>query len=330
MDLLINTYGTRIRSSGERIVLKFPKRTSIKEYSIRSIKRIVILRPSSISANAVKLALDHNIDIVFLGDFGKPIGRVFPSAPKGIAKIRRGQLEVANSPQSFEIAKQLVMGKIRNQLAFLRLLSTSYHRSIDREIDQVGALIKAVQLEPKKTSDRQQLLGIEGAVAVRYFAALKKLHRFPGRRPRGRDKFNCALNYGYGILYNEVERACLYVGLDPYLGLYHTERYGKPALVIDLIEEFRVPVVDSTIVPLFIDKQFSRRDFIQKKPGQYQLSVEGKRKIVEAIYHRFNQKVNWYGETITVQQVIGDQPRILANIFLGRTREYKPFDFILL
>ena len=63
---------------------------------------------------------------------------------------------------------------------------------------------------------------------------MRKLHAFPGRKPRERDEFNSALNYGYGILYDEVERACFYVGLDPYMGLYHTERYGKPSLVLDL------------------------------------------------------------------------------------------------
>ena len=75
---------------------------------------------------------------------------------------------------------------------------------------------------------------------------MRKLHVFPGRKPRERDKFNIALNYGCGILNEEVERACFYVGLDPYMGLYHTERYGKPSLVLDfsLVEEFRVPIID--------------------------------------------------------------------------------------
>jgi CRISPR-associated protein Cas1 len=98
-----------------------------------------------------------------------------------------------------------------------------------------------------------------------------------------RDKFNSALNYGYGILYNEVERAFLYVGLDPYMGLYHTERYGKPSLVLDLVEEFRVPIIDSTIFPLFLNKQMEKAENFERiQPGVYRLSSEGKRKIVEA------------------------------------------------
>jgi hypothetical protein len=78
----------------------------------------------------------------------------------------------------------------------------------------------------------------EGYIADKYFACLRKLHVFPGRKPRDRDKFNSALNYGYGILYNEVERACLYVGLDPYMGLYLSTR--KTSGEADFGRSFRV------------------------------------------------------------------------------------------
>jgi CRISP-associated protein Cas1 len=78
-----------------------------------------------------------------------------------------------------------------------------------------------------------------------------------------------------------IERACLYVGLDPYMGLYHSERYGKPSLVLDLVEEFRVPIIDSTIFPLFLNKQMEKAEnFEPTQPGVYGLSNDGKRKIV--------------------------------------------------
>ena len=82
MDLLIDTYGTRIGSCGERIVLSFPKIKEKKEYPIRRVEKIVILRPASLTTNAVQLALEHDVDIVYLGAFGKPIGRIFSSEPR--------------------------------------------------------------------------------------------------------------------------------------------------------------------------------------------------------------------------------------------------------
>lgn len=167
-----------------------------------------------------------------------------------------------------------------------------------------------------------------GYIADRYFAALKKLYPFPGRKPQGRDKFNSTLNYGYGILYNEVERACLYVGLDPYLGLYHSERYGKPSLVLDPVEGFRVPLIDSTIFPLFLKKTMAHAgNFSRQAPGVYRLSPEGKRKVVLAVYSRLNQTARWDGKQRSVKTVILHQVRCLAHVFLGKQDAYQPFTY---
>lgn len=331
MDLLINVYGTRIRSRGERILLTFPKGSETKEYPARRIEKIIILRPSSISTGAVELALNHDIDIVYLGAFGKPIGRIFSSHPRGLAELRRAQLNFSSSPAALSLAKRFVQGKAENQIAYLRQLQVLHHADLSHEIIQAETLLKPLQLIPDSTSGKLQLFGVEGFIADRYFAALKKLYRFPGRHPRGRDRFNSALNYGYGVLYNEVERACLYVGLDPYLGLYHSERYGKPSLVLDSVEEFRVPVVDSAVFPLFMTKILTRLvNYTRSPAGEYMLSPEGKRQVVVAIYHRLNQVVPWAGRRIPVKTVIEYQARALSWIFLGRKKTYTPFPYAAL
>ena len=284
MDLLIDSYGTKVGCSGERIVLSFPGIKEKKEYPIRRIDKIVILRPAALTTHAVKLALEHDVDIVYLGSFGRPVGRVFSSEPKGLANLRRAQLETSISKEkSLALAKQLVKGKCGNQIQYLRYLGYQWRKDFSSELLQAQTIFDTIDLIPTSAKSKEQLLGIEGYVADRYFSALKKLYRFPGRKPQGRDKFNSALNYGYGILYNEVERICLYVGLDPYLGLYHGERYGKPALVLDLVEEFRVPVVDSTIFPLFLGKKLGKqKQFERVGAGAYQLSAEGKNVVAQA------------------------------------------------
>lgn len=328
MDILINTFGARVRSSGERIVLTFPNGGDKKEYSARRVEKIIILRPSSISTGAVQLAIEHGIDIVYLGSFGKPIGRIFPSSPKGITELRRAQLAAASSHKAFELATELVRGKSENQIAYLKHLATLYRRNLSHEIIQAEAFLESLKLASDKPKGRETLFGIEGYIASKYFFALQKLYKFPGRKPQGRDKFNSALNYGYGVLYNEVERACLYVGLDPYLGLYHSERYGKPSLVLDLVEEFRVPLIDSVIFPLFKEKNMiGAENFKRVAQGEYQLSSEGKRKIVEALYKRLNQNVKWDGKQMTVKACIEHQVRMLAHNFLGRKNSYTPFTY---
>lgn len=202
MDLLINTYGTRIRSRGERIALTFPNNSETKEYPARRLEKIIILRPSSISTGAVQLALEHDIDIVYLGAFGKPVGRIFPSHPKGLAQLRRAQLAFANTPGSLSLAKRFVQGKSENQIAYLRQLQALHAADLSHEILEAETLLKPLALIPDTSPGKAQLFGVEGYIADRYFAALKKLYRFPGRHPRGRDRFNSSLNYGYGVLYN--------------------------------------------------------------------------------------------------------------------------------
>lgn len=326
MDLLINTYGTRIRSSNEHIVIFFPKTNKKKEYPARRIEKIIILSPSSISMGAVQLALEHDIDIVYLGQFGKPIGRFFPSTPKGISKLRKAQLEVSNSEKAIKLAKTIVKGKATNQIDYLKYLKKVCEKDLKQEIIQAETLLDSISIIPDSSDGKKQLFGIEGYIAERYFNALKKIYKFPGRKPRGRDKFNSALNYGYGILYNEIEQACLYTGLDPYLGLYHSERYGKPSLVLDLIEEFRVPLVDSVIFPLFAEKILTKENNFKKiEKDVYQLSQRGKGILVESMYTKFNTKILWGGRRKNIKDIIRHQVLMLAHVFMGKKKQYKPF-----
>lgn len=325
MDLLINTYGTRIRSTGQRIVLEVPGKKQSEQYPIRSLEKIIILRPSSISTHAVQLALEFGVDIVYLNSFGTPVGRIFSSIPKGLAELRRSQLKISNSTHAFSIAKALVKGKSLNQLTYIKSLDTKLPKKFTTEIIQSETILQSLTFMQDGPHAREQLFGFEGFIADKYFKCLKKLFKFPGRKPQGRDKFNSTINYGYGILYNEVEKACLYVGLDPYLGLYHSERYGKPALVLDLVEEFRVSVVDSVIIPLFLTKKLGTKDFIRIKPGEYQLSMEGKRKVVENIFTRLHEDHSWHDKHYAMQDIITHQVRALAQYFLGKKPEYEPF-----
>jgi len=350
MDLIIDAYGTYVGASGERIVLglpvkpnpnepkrkrrkrgegKAPLRRIKKEYPIRRLEKIVILRPASISTHAVKLAIEHDVDIVYLGAFGKPIGRIFGSDARGLATVRRAQLETSTNPaRALFLAKSFVAAKCQNQIAYLKFLMAKYSANFEREILQAETLLKTIDLLPPGEKAREQLLGIEGYIADRYWRAIGQLHRFPGRIPQGRDKFNSAINYGYGILYNEVERACLYVGLDPYLGLYHSERYGKPSLVLDLVEEFRVPVVDSAVIPLFIEKKIGKMsDFVEITKSQYQLSPEGKAKIVEAVFNNLNRRVLWKRKRRSLKDIIEEQSRSLSHYFLGKDPSYQGFDY---
>src|ERR1700674_1914673 len=115
MELLIKTYGTRIRSRGERIILAYPgfkaKYRVKKEYPIRSLDKIIIACPSSVSTGAVQLALEAGVDIVYLNHFGTPVGRIFSSSPKGMAELRKAQVMFSAGPKALDLAAALVVSK---------------------------------------------------------------------------------------------------------------------------------------------------------------------------------------------------------------------------
>lgn len=322
MDLIVSQYGTRIRKSGKRIVLFNPRTNRSKEYPARELAKILILRPSSISTGAVSLALDFDIDIVFLGKHGMPVGRLFPSKRGSLTLIRQKQAEASNSIVATLLAKKFVESKGASQLSFLSFLEREHKTDFSTSIAKMEAYLESISpIKGCMAEARPQLLAIEGNIARQYFSCLEKLIRFPGRvTQNAKDAFNVMLNYGYGILYNEIERCCLYTGLDPYIGFYHSDRYGHVSLVFDLIEEFRVPFVDSVVVGIML-KNGGKTEFARNGV----LSQEGKKELVGAIYSKMGRKIKWKGQVIASRDAIKRQTLHLARYLTGKDVEYFPF-----
>lgn len=174
---------------------------------------------------------------------------------------------------------------------------------------------------------KQQLRGIEGKIATIYFGAIRRLFKYPGRKPRGGDPFNNALDYGYGIMYTTMLKYLDMAGMDTSTGFFHTDRYDKLPLLYDMVEEFRVPLVDSAIIPLFREKKFNVK--IHAKPvdkGKYWLTEEGTKLVTQAVKHNLFAIAKWYGKSFTIDLIMKDQVRRLANHFYGKEKEYVTFD----
>jgi len=329
MELHITIYGTKVSCTKERIVLSFPKVEGVErpkeEYPIRQLEKITIFCPISLTSSAILLAWKFDVDISFQG-YLRPYGRFVSSEPKGLAATRRAQLETAISPEkTIAFAKLIVKGKCLNQIDHMRYWAGFYGKDLSSEIEQARAILEKVDAVPATEKGKEVLRGIEGHVATRYYLALRKLFIFPGRRPQGRDKFNSALNYGYGIMYNEIGKACFGAGLDPTLGIFHAEGYGKASLEYDLVEEFRVTMVDSVIFPLFIEDKIDREKCF-KRTSQYsfELSKKGKTLILKTILLRLNEKFPWKGQSLALKAVVKEQSRSMAKAFQEK-EQYMPF-----
>ncbi len=171
---------------------------------------------------------------------------------------------------------------------------------------------------------RELLLSAEGRAARYYWEALHELvpaeYGWPGRRGReAEDPINAALNYGYGILYGQVERAIILAGLDPYAGYVHTDRPGKPSLVYDLIEPFRVPAVDRVVIGL------ANRRTALTLDERHRLPEDVRRSLAEQVLARLEKPERYEGRRVPLRVVLQAEARHLATFLRGERPAWQPF-----
>lgn len=325
MQLIIDEFGAFVGKKENLFIVSKDKGKQKEEFSADNMKQIIFSRGSAISSDAIKLAMDKGVDVVFLGDYGMPCARIYPCKLGGTTLTRRMQAELYFSDNAVNFVKKIVEAKVKNQAYFLKSLEKTREMSFGNTADEMLRSIEKLKLINGKIDEaRNELLGIEGYTASRYFACLSKIVPFEKREHEAKDPFNAVLNYGYGILYGEIEKACILAGLDPYLGFFHTDRYNKPSMVLDLIEEFRQPVVDRAIVTLFSRKEIDDSDF-EKSGDSLLLSKAGRKKVITAILERLHTEIKYGGKKQSFQKAMLGQARKFANFLIGESAEYEPF-----
>lgn len=261
-----------------------------------------------------------------MGKFGNPHARIYPCRLGGTTLTRRMQLEGYYSEKGSILAKEFIIAKVRNQSNLLKSLGKARNnidlinaaKSIGKSVAAIDALQGDIDLI------RPQLLGIEGNASSTYFSALSRILPFEGRDKDGKDAVNIFLNYGYGMLYSEIERACVIAGLDPYIGFMHMDRYGKPSMTLDLIEEFRQPIVDRAVVTLFSQKQVEDNDFEHYGESTL-LSEQGRRKIITAVLERLSQKISYNAKQFSLKEILVEQARNVTRFLLQQKEDYTGF-----
>lgn len=324
MELIINEYGAFVGRDHERFSVKMKEKT--EEYSADSVTQIIMLTPSTISTEAVKLAMENKIDIVIIGKFGEPTARIYPCKLGGTTLTRRRQLEACFSEKGTKISKAIVCAKLKNQAYFLKSLEKT-RETIDfkRQTKAILELSEKVDACKGKPDDiRESLFGFEGMAANGYFECLIRILPFAKRDQDAPDAVNSVLNYGYGILYSEVERCCVLAGLDPYLGFLHTDRYGKPSMVLDLIENFRSVVVDRAVVTLYAQKQLSDADF-EKEGDKFFLTKEARKKVVSSVMERLASEITLEGVKTSVKDRLLGQCRAVSAYLLDNEPSFSAF-----
>ena len=259
----------------------------------RDVKTITVSRGARISSDAVLLAIENEVDVLFVNQTGQPQGRVWSVKYGSVSDIRRRQLEFFYSSRAVEWVKDLVVEKINRQVALLLSLKEGQPDAVRRRI---AAAINSMEDHKNKVRRAEgesvpdiapSVRGWEGASSKRYFAALSEClpegYRFEARtRHPATDRFNAMLNYAYGMLYGKVEGALIKAGIDPYAGIFHRDDYNRPALVFDVIERYRV-WADYVVVQLCRQEAMSGECFRSEEGGGILLDGLGKRIVIQSV-----------------------------------------------
>ncbi len=329
MQLVINTPGTFITQKDECFRLKQKeKRFDISPLKVESI---VVSNQAMITTQAIALALEHNIDMIFLDSFGEPIGRIWFSKMGSTALIRRKQLEAASGSMGLALATDMIRQKMENQVVFLKKLmyarpgrESGFHGHIATIERCMSDLCLAAAYSGEA---RNYLMGLEGTADRAYFQCISNImpekYRFDGRSRRpARDPFNAVLNYCYGILYGLVEKACILSGLDPYIGFLHADNYNKKSLVFDLIEPFRI-YGEQTAAYLFTGKKM-KEEYYDSKEGTVSLNQRGKPVVVEAMNKHLDETIRYRRRNVKRRHIMQHEAHRLANILLEDEKQKKP------
>jgi CRISPR-associated protein Cas1 len=318
MQLVINTYGSYLRKNGDCFLVK--NEDKVFEVSVKKVDSIMITTSAYLSTDALKFAIENNIDVIFLDEYGDPYGRVWHSKLGSTVLIRRKQLEVSEKDEGLELSKEWVIKKIENQADFLERLKRPREDKalkLDESIRALGEIKEKMSaLQGTIDERRGTIMGFEGSAGRIYFDALSYImperFRFEGRsRNPAKDEFNAMLNYAYGVLYSLVEKACIVAGLDPYIGFVHTDNYNKKSLVFDLIEMFRI-FAEETVVYLFSGRKVKVEYFDEVKGG-FTLNKEGKAVLIEALNKTFDESIRYKGRNIQKRNIIQFECHSIAN-----------------
>ena len=284
-----------------------------------------------ISTPAISLALEHNIDLVFLDKYGFPMGRVWFSKMGSTAMIRRKQLEAAEQETGVSLVVSLIRQKLNNQIAFLKKLKYARPEKkdmFDAPVHTIEGSLGSLNFDLSDLEEsRSLIMGLEGAAGRAYFTCISKLmpekYQFKGRSKRpALNPFNAVLNYCYGVLYSRVEKACIIAGLDPFVGFMHTDNYNKKSLVFDLIEPFRI-FADQVAVYFFTGKKAKDQYFdIQEKSCT--LNVKGKPPVIDAMNRHLEEKVRYRRRNVKRKHMISHEAHRLANLLLEDSGMVRP------
>jgi CRISPR-associated protein Cas1 len=332
--LVVEERGAFISKHQGRLQVKQGKEVRQQAPLMHLEQVIVSGQAISLSADVIAACAELGIPIHFLGFNGEPYASLYAAGLTGTVQTRRAQMLAYQDRRGVALAVALAAAKIQNQAALLRYMAKYRKESEPALFEELRCLALEVE-DPLTGLDklaeaacvdacRAEVLGLEGRAAQKYWRGVKQVVQvgpdWPGRKGRGaKDPVNSALNYGYGLLYGQIERAIVLAGLDPYAGFIHADRPGKPSLVLDLIEAFRQPVVDRTVFAML------NKGTVLAQDEQGRLTDATRQNLIAKLLERLEKPEKYDGQKAPLRQIIQSQARELATFVRGDRARYEGF-----
>jgi CRISPR-associated protein Cas1 len=329
-QLLVAGFGLYIGKKGERIVVKKGGKVCAQIPFMRAQEVIIASRGVSFSSDLLEELCARGIRVGCMTSSGRPVALITSPMLTATVETRRRQLAASDNERGAEFCRWIVAGKLRNQEKLLRYFGKSREGSRREALETTATTLRRLRKDALAVEGsscdavRGTLMGLEGTGGRMYWQRIGDMLPdelgFAGRHHQGPgDAVNAALNYGYGILYTHVWGAVMNAGLEPFAGFMHVDRSGKPSMVLDMVEEFRQPVVDRAILT-WLNKG-GRLGLVKGM-----LDSDAKENVAARVLLRMNATERHRGKNHEVRSIIQMQARLAASALRG-SREYRPFAF---
>jgi CRISPR-associated protein Cas1 len=310
---------------------------------IHHLESLCAFGPVTVTPAALALCWEHGVAVHFLSEWGHLQARLTGVADTSVT-LRRAQFRAGDIPaRCAAIARAMIAGKLQNtRNSILRAA-----RETDEPTEKAGlenaadALARQIQDLGRWTAERlaspgalDLLRGAEGMGAQTYFSVFRFLLKqqrddfaFSGRSRRPpRDRINCLLSFLYALLRHDCIAALTATGLDPFVGFLHAERPNRPALALDLMEEFRPWLADRLAVTLINRKQLGPEHFCEREGGAVEFTDAGRKLVIQSYQTRKQETLqhSLLDQQLRVGQLPFIQARILARHLRGDVAEYVP------
>ena len=318
-----------LRKEDERLKVTH-KGDKLLDLPMLKISQVVVMGRVTVTPYTVAALMERNVCLTYLTAHGRYIGRIEPAFSKN-SVLRRAQYAAAfDTEQTLHLARGFVAGKLAN----LRVTLLRAARNTDGlEVEHVVDAIRRAERGVERTDNIDSLRGHEGEGSAAYFGVFNQLIKAGGvsfpkrvRRPPT-DPVNALLSFGYALLANDIHAAVQVLGFDPYCGYLHADRYGRPSLALDLMEEFRPIIVDAVVLACLNKRVLQPTDFEVSLGEVHRLKPDARKKFLVQYEERKQTEIQHpvFAYRATYQRCFELQARILAKRIQGEIEQYEPF-----